>query len=212
MKKDTQKIAQDLEKYSAELDALVNPPANTPPAPDVAGIERQRRQEFLETLKNQSKDKRAASSGFRKWWLMLAAPGAVAAIVVLLLLPVADMHLVSPSAGRVERGFDPTTLPREMDLNLKKLRLTLASAGDRLEGALTPVANESTPEEEVFQVTLTGLDRDGVKGSFTGRIRIVRKVTATPIKAKQDIEKVVVEGDFRVDDQVTQPVSRAYQP
>jgi hypothetical protein len=212
MKKDTQKIAKDLELYAAELDALVNPPSNTPPPPDVAGMERKRHQEFLESLKSRSGDKRAASSSFRKWWLMLAAPAAVAAIVMLLLLPAADMHLVAQTNGRVERGFDPTTLPQEMDLNLKKLRLALASAGDRLEGTLTPVASESTPEEEVFQVVLTGLDRDKVKGSFTGRIRIVRKVTAAPIKAKQDIGKVIVEGDFRVGDQVAQPVSRAYQP
>lgn len=212
MKKDTQQIMAELKASLTELEALTHPPKDMPPLPDFIAMERERHEAALASRENSDAKRRSTTSSYKKWLLLISAPAAVAAVVMLLLLPAADMHLVSQAGGRVERGFDPTTLPQEMDLNLKKLRLTLASAGDRLEGTLTPVASESTPEEEVFQVVLTGLDRDKVKGSFAGRIRIVRKVTAAPIKAKQDIEKVVVEGDFRVGDQVAQPVSRAYQP
>jgi len=211
MKKDTQKIAKDLERYATELDALANPPCNTPPPPDVAGMERKRHQEFVESLKGRTGNKKTPSSNFKKW-LLVSAPAAAVVILLFLLLPASDIHLASQAGGRVERGFDPTTLPQEMNLNLKKLSLTLANEDDRLEGALTPAPSESTPEEEVFRVVLTGLDRDKVKGDFTGRIRIARKVTAAPIKTKQDISKVIVEGDFRVGDQAAQPVSRAYQP
>lgn len=212
MKKDTQQIMAELKASLTELEALTHPPKDMPPLPDFIAMERERHEAALASREISDAKRRSTTSSYKKWLLLISAPAAVAAVVMLLLLPAADMHLVSQAGGRVERGFDPTTLPQEMDLNLKKLRLTLASAGDRLEGTLTPVASESTPEEEVFQVVLTGLDRDKVKGSFAGRIRIVRKVTAAPIKAKQDIEKVVVEGDFRVGDQVAQPVSRAYQP
>jgi hypothetical protein len=213
MKKDTQQIMAELKASLTELEALSHPPKNVPPLPDFIAMERERHEAALAPRENSDRNRNSRSRSYKKWLLVMSAPAVAVAIVLFVFLPAADMHLVSQAGGsRVERGFDPTTLPQEMNLNLKKLRLTLASEGDRLEGTLTPVPGESTPEEEVFQVVLTGLDRDKVKGSFSGRIRIVRKATAAPIKTKQDIGKVIVEGDFRVGDQAAQPVSRAYQP
>ncbi len=117
------------------------------------------------------------------------------------------LHWTSPTV--IERNF-AVSLPKNLKVDFRQKTIRLFETKDMLSGNL--VATNSSAAEAVFSIDLRGKDEAGIDGRLVGRVRFVRKSPDTPIKNQADIERAIVEGEFTVGNQGSQPVSFTYSP
>lgn len=122
-----------------------------------------------------------------------------------------DYQLAAKSDGTVERGFG-ATLPKTLSVNFNKHLIAVATDQESLNGNLQTSPAESTPEEAIYRVDLSGTDKEGKRGEFKGRMRVVRASPNAPVEKKENIQRIILDGDFKVGAQPALPTSRAYYP
>lgn len=122
-----------------------------------------------------------------------------------------DYQLAARSDGTTERGFG-ATLPKTLSVKFSKKLIAVATDQESLNGAIQPLPAETTPDEAVFRVDVSGIDGDGKRGEFKGRMRVVRSSPNAPIEKRENIQRIILDGDFKVGAQPAFPTSRAYYP